>query len=231
MTVQKERVLGVNIFEILGPIMVGPSSSHTAGAVRIGYITRTLLGSMPVQAKIGLHGSFAATGRGHGTDKAIVAGLLGMKADDMRIPDSFQIAEERGMQFQIENVQISGAHPNTALIQAVGADGKSLEVQASSIGGGRIMLNKVDGVTVNCTADCPTLIVHNYDQPGQVAEVTSLLSDLPINIATLQLHRIKRGGEAVMVAEVDQPLPDNIVETIEQMGGIIKVTYINGEGA
>ena len=220
MTVQKERVLGVNIFEILGPIMVGPSSSHTAGAVRIGYITRTLLGSMPVQAKIGLHGSFAATGRGHGTDKAIVAGLLGMKADDMRIPDSFQIAEERGMQFQIENVQISGAHPNTALIQAVGADGKSLEVQASSI-----------GVTVNCTADCPTLIVHNYDQPGQVAEVTSLLSDLPINIATLQLHRIKRGGEAVMVAEVDQPLPDNIVETIEQMDGIIKVTYINGEGA
>lgn len=217
----------MNIFEILGPVMVGPSSSHTAGAVRIGWVTRILLGSQPVQAKVGLHGSFAATGQGHGTDKAIIAGLLGMQPDDVRIPDSFRIAKEQKMEYSIGHTQIAGAHPNTALLNVVDKKGRTLEIQASSVGGGRIMLNKIDGVTVNCNADSPTLIVHNYDKPGHVAEVTSLLAKLPINIATLQLHRIKRGGKAVMVVEVDQPLPDSVVETIEQMNGIIKVTYIN----
>lgn len=105
----------MNIFDILGPVMVGPSSSHTAGAARIGYITRKLLGSQPKKARIGLSGSFAATGRGHGTDRALVAGLLGMKPDDMRIPDSFSVAKQEGLEFEIYNTQIKEAHPNTAL--------------------------------------------------------------------------------------------------------------------
>lgn len=221
----------MNIFDILGPVMVGPSSSHTAGAVRIGYITRTLLGSRPVKATIGLHGSFAATGKGHGTDRAIVAGLLGMKPDDMRIPDSFSAADKAGLDYTIQKIQIVGAHPNTALIQVAGGDGRTLEVQASSLGGGRIMLNKLDGIQVNCTGESPTLIIYNQDQPGYVASVTSMLAKESINIATLQLYRGKKGGHAVMVIEIDQKVPESLVKWLEGQEGIQKVTYIDGEGA
>lgn len=219
----------MNIFDILGPVMVGPSSSHTAGAVQMGHVTRTLLRSRPVKAEIGLCGSFAATGKGHGTDKALVAGLLGMKPDDMRIPESFEIADREGLDFHIKNTEIRDAHPNTALLKVTGEDGRVLEVQASSLGGGRIMLNKLDGIVVNCTGESPTLIVHNYDTPGHVAEVTSMLTKESINIATLQLHRDKRGGLAVMVIEIDQTIPDSFVKWLEKQEGIVKVTYINRE--
>lgn len=217
----------MNIFDILGPVMVGPSSSHTAGAVQIGLVTRTLLRSRPVMAEIGLCGSFAATGKGHGTDKALVAGLLGLKPDDMKIPHSFEIAAAEGLDFNIENIQLRDAHPNTALLKVSGEDGRVLEVQASSLGGGRIMLNKLDGIVVNCTGECPTLIVHNQDSPGHVAEVTSVLAENSINIATLQLYREKKGGHAVMVIESDQPINETVVQRLEKQDGITKVTYIN----
>ena len=131
----------VDIFDILGPIMVGPSSSHTAGAARIGAMARTLLGSRPVQAEIGLHGSFAETGPGHGTDRALVAGLLGMKPDDLRIPQSFEVAAEEGLQFRFHEVRLREAHPNTAVLELTGEDGKTLRMQASSVGGGRIRVD------------------------------------------------------------------------------------------
>lgn len=217
----------MNIFDILGPVMVGPSSSHTAGAVQIGLMTRTLLRSRPIKAEIGLCGSFAATGKGHGTDKALVAGLLGMKPDDMRIPTSFELAKQAGLNFKIDNIQLRDAHPNTALMKVSGEDGRVLEVQASSLGGGRIMLNKLDGIVVNCTGECPTLIVHNQDRPGHVAEVTSMLAKNAINIATLQLYREKRGGHAVMVIESDQPVDNAAIKWLEKQKGITKVTYIN----
>ncbi len=220
----------MNIFDILGPVMVGPSSSHTAGAARIGYITRKLLGSCPKKARIGLSGSFAATGRGHGTDRALVAGLLGMKPDDMRIPESFSVAEEEGMEFEIYNTQIKEAHPNTALLDVEASDGRTIQVQASSLGGGRIMLNELDGITVNCTGACPTLIIRNEDSPGQVAEVTAVLYGKKVNIATLQLHRDKRGGYAVMVIETDQPVEIDTIRYLEGLTGIKKVTYIETEG-
>lgn len=220
----------MNIFDILGPVMVGPSSSHTAGAARIGYITRKLLGSRPKKARIGLSGSFAATGRGHGTDRALVAGLLGMKPDDMRIPDSFSVAKQEGLEFEIYNTQIKEAHPNTALLDVEGVDGKTIVVQASSLGGGRIMLNELDGITVNCTGACPTLIIRNEDSLGQVAEVTSVLYGKKVNIATLQLHRDKRGGYAVMVIETDQPVEPDTIRDLERLNGISKVTYIETEG-
>ena len=136
----------MNIFEILGPVMVGPSSSHTAGAVRIGLMTRKLLAERPVKASIGMYGSFDATGRGHGTDRALVAGLLGMHPDDMRIPESFAYAREAGLTFSFETVQLREAHPNSVVIEAVGENGRDLTVQASSLGGGRIMVNKLDGI-------------------------------------------------------------------------------------
>lgn len=219
----------MNLFDILGPVMVGPSSSHTAGAVRIGYISRKLLQEKPVKAEIKLHGSFATTGLGHGTDRALIAGLLGMKPDDIRIPDSFDIAEKEGLIFTFSNVNLKDVHPNTAVLKLTGENGRKLEVQAASIGGGRIMIHELDGIQVNFSAEKPTLIVHNLDQPGHVAEVTSMLSHKAVNIATMQLYRDKRGGYAVMVLELDQAVPAEAIRWLEHLEGIIKVTYINIE--
>ena len=220
----------MNIFEILGPVMVGPSSSHTAGAVRIGLMTRRLLGQKPVKARIGMYGSFLATGRGHGTDRAVVAGLLGMKPDDIRIPESFELAAADGLSFSFEEANLSGAHPNTVMLEVEGDGGRELSVQASSLGGGRIMINRLDGIDVNCTCEMPTLIVHNMDQPGHVAEVTSMLSHKSVNIANMSLYRDKRGGRAVMVVETDQPIPEEALRWLEHLEGILKVTYINVGG-
>ena len=219
----------MNIFDILGPVMVGPSSSHTAGAVRIGLIARRLLGGQPATARITLSGSFAATGAGHGTDRALVAGLLGMKPDDIRIPDSFALAVEQGLAFTFDKTELKEAHPNTAILQLSTAGGRELEVQASSLGGGRIMVNKLDGINVNFNGDSPTLIVHNLDQPGHVAEVTSMLSHKSVNIATMQLYRNHRGGYAVMVIETDQDIPAEALRWLSRLEGVIKVTYLNAE--
>lgn len=217
----------MNIFDILGPVMVGPSSSHTAGAVRIGLITRRLLGEKVKTARIGMYGSFASTGKGHGTDRALVAGLLGMEPDDIRIPASFELAKQEQMEFQIEEISLSGAHPNTAVLNVEGISGRKLEVQASSLGGGRIMINRLDGIEVNCTCEMPTLIVHNIDQPGLVAKVTSMLFESNINIANMSLYRDRRGGIAVMVIEADKEIPKEMLGWLEQQEGIKKVTYIN----
>ncbi|MDD7738805.1 MAG: L-serine ammonia-lyase, iron-sulfur-dependent subunit beta [Fusicatenibacter sp.] len=217
----------MNLFDILGPVMVGPSSSHTAGAVRIGQMTRKLLGEKPVKAKILMYGSFSATGLGHGTDRALVAGLLGMSPDDIRIPDSFSAAKEEGLVYEFGTANLSGAHPNSVILEVEGENGRELNVQACSLGGGRIMINRLDGLDVNCTCEMPTLIVHNLDQPGHVAEVTSMLAHKSVNIANMSLYRDKRGGSAVMVVETDQDIPAESLKWLEHLEGVVKVTYIN----
>lgn len=218
-----------NIFDILGPVMVGPSSSHTAGAARIGLIARQLFGRQPEKATIYLHGSFAATGKGHGTDKALVAGLLGMKPDDLRIPDSFEIAKEWGMDFTIEPKDLRDAHPNTAQI-LMEAGEKKMTIQAFSIGGGRIRVKRLDGIDVNFSGESNTLIVRNVDQPGRITEVAAALSKEKINIATMQVFRDKRGGIAVMVVETDQVVPKSAIESLENKEGIIRVTFLDVNG-
>lgn len=217
----------MSIFEILGPVMVGPSSSHTAGAVRIGSMARQLLGAVPASAAIHLHGSFAATGTGHGTDRAIVAGLLGMEPDDRRIPQSFEEAEKAGLRFTIDEVDIRDAHPNTAELVLSAPDGRSVTVQASSIGGGRICVNKLDGVSVNFSGESNTLVVYNEDRPGIVSDVSSVLAFTHVNIATLQLFRDKRGGTAVMVLEIDHALRPRALRLIEDIKGVVKAIYIH----
>lgn len=216
----------MNIYDILGPVMVGPSSSHTAGAVRIGLITRRLLGETPAHAAISLSGSFAETGVGHGTDRALIAGLLGMQPDDIRIPDSFAVANDAGLNYSFQKITLKEAHPNTAVLHVSSASGRELEVQAASLGGGRIIVNKLDGISVNFTGDAPTLIVHNMDQPGHVAEVASMLSHKGVNIATMQLCRNHRGGYAVMVIEADQNIPEESIQWLRRLEGVIKVTYL-----
>ncbi|MGN0482072.1 MAG: L-serine ammonia-lyase, iron-sulfur-dependent subunit beta [Lachnospiraceae bacterium] len=219
----------MNLFDILGPVMVGPSSSHTAGAVRIGYVSRQLLGEKPVKAEIFLHGSFAMTGKGHGTDRALIAGILGMQTDDIRIPDSFSVAKEENLEFSFGTVQLKDVHPNSVLIKLQGENGRELEIVASSLGGGRISIVKIDGIYTNFSGEYPTLIVHNLDQPGHIAEVTSTLAHKSVNIATLNLYRDHRGGYAVMVVETDQPVPQDAIDWIAHLEGVIKVTYLNKE--
>ena len=219
----------MNIFDIMGPIMVGPSSSHTAGAARIGLITRRLLGAQPVEAQLLLHGSFAATGRGHGTDRALVAGLLGMAPDNPDLPRSLQLAREAGMALHIGRTELRGAHPNTVLLRVRRADGKTMEVNASSLGGGRVRVNAIDGLEASFTGDLPTLIIRNEDRPGAVAEVSAILSRRKVNIATMQLYRNMRGGLAVMVLESDQDIWQEAVEELRECPGIVQVTYLNME--
>ena len=220
----------MNLFDILGPVMVGPSSSHTAGAVRIGRIARRLLAEgTPEQVIIELSGSFAATGRGHGTDRALVAGLLGMKPDDERIPRSFDVAKEKGLAFSFASVSLPGEHPNTARLHLTGKSGKQLFVTASSLGGGRIEVVELNGLRVSFSGELPTLIVQNRDQPGYVSDVTNMLAHRDVNIATMRLYRDYPGGTAVMVLEVDKEVPKAGIERLSRVDGIIRVTFIPAE--
>ena len=220
----------MNLFDILGPVMVGPSSSHTAGAVRIGRMARRLLGEgTPVMAHIALSGSFAATGQGHGTDRALVAGLLGMRTYDERIPMSFDVAKEKGMGYVFSRVNLSSEHPNTAKIDLVGKSGKSLSMIASSLGGGRIMVVEMNGLRVSFSGDLPTLIVQNLDQPGHVRDVSDVLAKNGVNIATLHLYRDYPGGNAVMIIETDKAVYHESLETIRAIRGVTGVTFVSTE--
>ena len=217
----------MNIMDIIGPVMVGPSSSHTAGAVKIGQISRKLLAEPVRQAEIYFHGSFLATGKGHGTDRALIAGLLGLAVDDENIPDSFALAEKQHLSFSIHGIDLGDAHPNTVKMKLTGESGRTLEIVAASIGGGQIRICEIDGLTANFCGDYPTLIVHNLDQPGHVTEVTSMLAHKSVNIATMQLYRDSRGGNAVMVIECDQEVPKASIDWLTRVEGIVKVTYLS----
>ena len=219
----------LDIFDILGPVMVGPSSSHTAGAARIGRMARTLLGSQPVKAEIGLHGSFAETGQGHGTDKALVAGLLGMKPDDLDIPRSFEIAKEQGMEFKFETVQLRDAHPNTAVLKVEDASGKQMTVQAVSIGGGRIRVDKINGVDVNFTGAFNTVVVRHKDVAGELNRITNELMNGGVNIANMSLFRNRRGGDVLTVIELDEKLAPDVVERLRNLYAVQDVTYYEKE--
>ena len=219
----------INIFDMMGPVMVGPSSSHTAGAARIGNMGRTLLGEEVARADIGLYGSFAETGFGHGTDRALLAGLLGMKPDDLRIPNAYEEANRAGMAYSFRTVELRDAHPNTALLELTGKSGKQLTLQASSIGGGAIVVNKIDGIDVNFTGDFNTLIVRNQDESGSVAAITSILSQVHINVANMSVNRHRRGGDALRVIETDQHIKPRQVEFLSELPGILSVTYYDKE--
>lgn len=219
----------MNIFDVMGPIMVGPSSSHTAGAVRMGFVGRKLLGFQPARANIDLHGSFAATGAGHGTDKAIVAGLLAMKPDDSNIPRSFQLAQEAGLKVNVRTVDLRDAHPNTAVMTLIGERGRTVVVNASSLGGGRIRVNSIDGMESTFSADMPTLIIRNEDKPGIVSEVSSCLARQRVNIAGMQLYRDRKQGLSVMVLECDQPLSDELIDDIQMLPGVVRCIYLDLE--
>ena len=192
----------MDLFDILGPVMIGPSSSHTAGAARIGRVARRLFGRLPSEAVIELSGSFAMTWQGHGIDRAILGGLMDLAVDDERLRDSRALAERAGLRYRFEQVTLPDTHPNTARLTLTD-QGDSLCVTASSIGGGRIRVTEIDGLEVGFSGDMPTLIIQQRDEPGVIADVTRLLAEAGLNIATIRAFRQRQGGEAAMALELD----------------------------
>ena len=204
----------VSLLDIIGPVMVGPSSSHTAGACRLGLLARCLVGGTPDRARVELHGSFARTGEGHGTDKAIVGGLMGFRPDDERIRDALGIAEREGLDYRFEKTTLgeeNEVHPNTVRITLERGDRSSVMV-GSSLGAGRVLVTEIDGYPVEVTGSYHTIVLVAEDVRGSVARIATILADDGVNIATLRLTRKQRGGDAFMVIEVDEQ-PDEKVRT------------------
>lgn len=218
----------IGLFDIVGPIMVGPSSSHTAGAVRLGLATRRILGTEVQKAKIALHGSFAATYWGHRTDVALIAGLLGMGMADERIPQALDLAKEAGLDFSFESRDLgdvfanSDVHPNSVEIQAEGS-GEKVIVAGASVGGGRINLFSIDGFPVEVDGMYTVLMTRHRDEPGVIAEVTKVLAIHGINIAFLDVSRKMRGSEALLLAETDDPIPGLVLQHVKRIPGVIMV--------
>lgn len=216
----------MNVFDIIGPIMIGPSSSHTAGAVRLGRVSWKILGFEAKKAQILFSGSFAQTYKGHGTDKAIIAGIMGMHSHDDRIKNSLEIAKQSGLDFSFEIGDIPDAHPNTAKITLTADNNTSCTVVGSSIGGGNILVTEINSLAVSFTGQYNTIIVLHYDKAGTIAAVTNFMAYSGLNIGNFRLARPKKGGEAVMTIEVDGEVPDYLIKNLQILPNIINVILI-----
>lgn len=218
--------MAMNVFDIVGPVMVGPSSSHTAGAARIGLVARALLGGEPVKADILLHGSFAKTWRGHGTDKALVAGILGLAPQDERLRESLTLAEAAGLAVTLREGELENAHPNTARITLTDADGRTVSVQGASVGGGNILITKVNGMEVAVTGQYTALIVLHRDAPGTIAAVTEELGAHGVNICNFRLSRSEKGGAAVMTIEMDGSPEASLNDRVAGLPNVVSSTML-----
>ncbi len=211
--------------------MVGPSSSHTAGACRLGLLARGLVGGTPQRALLELHGSFARTGEGHGTDKALVGGLLGFRPDDERLRTALDIAEREGLAYTFEKTTIAeDAHPNTVRI-SLDHNGASAVMTGSSLGAGRVLVTDIDGYPVEVTGNYHTIVMVAEDRKGSIARISSILSERDVNIATLKLTRKHRGGDAFMVIECDDPPIDVVLEEIESLDWVRLARRLDKVGA
>lgn len=217
--------------DVIGPIMVGPSSSHTAGALRIASMVRDLLQCNPVKADFTLYESFAQTGRGHGTDKALVAGMLGMHTDDLRIRNSFEVARQAGLAFSFKKDRAAKTpHPNTVDITAVGTDGTSVQARGVSIGGGAAKLTRIDGMDVEVTGEFDAMVVRQTDTAGNLAHVAGCLSAQGINIGSVFMHRKRKGGDSFTVFEVDEPIPQPVIDRILERPTVESIRLIPADG-
>jgi L-serine dehydratase len=214
-----------SLFDIIGPVMIGPSSSHTAGAVRLGALARAVLGAEPVSADVELHGSFASTGRGHGTDLALAAGLLGMAPDDERIRGALDLAAASGLRVTFSDTDLGEAHPNTARITLRDAGGRVV-VQGSSVGGADVELTRIDDFPVSVSGELPVLIVEHHDQPGVIAAVTAVLAEHAVNVASMEVSRQMRGACALMVLETDQPVGADVAARVAAAPAVTGVRVV-----
>ncbi len=205
----------LSMFDVIGPNMIGPSSSHTAGAVAIALMARKMFPEEIKKVTFTLYGSFAKTYRGHGTDRALLGGILGFSTDDERIRDAFEYAKEMQIDYQFvvdENTQTN--HPNTADIELLGVNGYTLSIRGESIGGGKMKIVRIDHIDVEFTGEYSTLIVHQQDKPGVVAHITQALSEQEVNIAFMRLFREDKGANAYTVVESDEPIPEEVLDKI-----------------
>lgn len=217
----------ISIFKALGPVMIGPSSSHTAGAARIARIARLIAGSDYSRVSFGLCGSFAHTYKGHGTDRALVAGALGFREDDERLSRSFELAEEAGLKFEFYDDEIEGAHENTVRITFFMNDGTTQEIIGSSIGGGQIKICSINGFVTDISAQSSTLLITQHDRRGVISDVSRVLAQSNINIGTMKVSRSARGETAFCIIETDSQLSDETVDSIRHVENVISVQAIN----
>ena len=215
-----------SVFEVVGPVMIGPSSSHTAGAVRLGRLAAAVFGGTPARARILLHGSFASTGAGHGTDLALVAGLLGFSPDDERIRAALSLAAAEGLVLEFQAVDLGEAHPNTARFHLADADGREMLVQGCSVGGGDVVVTRIDDFDVEVTGDLPMLVVEHVDRPGVIAGVSAVLAEAGVNIAGMRVSRERRGARALMLIETDQVVGPEAVAALLAVHDVLAVRSV-----
>lgn len=217
----------ISVFDVLGPNMIGPSSSHTAGAAVIAFLAQKMITGPLVSAEFTLYGSFAKTYRGHGTDRALVGGIMGFATDDMRIRDSFEIAEARGLRFSFHpNEEETEVHPNTVDIAMENADGQKMTIRGESLGGGKVRIVRINQVKVEFTGEYSAVIVIHQDKPGVVAHITKCLSDRNVNIAFMRLFREKKGRTAYSIVESDGFLPEDIAESLKKNENVQEVMVV-----
>jgi L-serine dehydratase len=210
-------------FDIIGPVMIGPSSSHTAGAARIGRVARTLFEKQPTKAVISLYGSFAKTYKGHGTDRALVAGIMDFDTFDERIPDALKIAEQTGLEVEFITEDAVMEHPNTVKINLYDGQGKELEIVGISIGGGTIEITEINSFKLKLSGGNPAILVVHHDRFGLISAVTTVLSKHQINIGHMEVSRKDKGDTAVMVIEMDHKIENGVYAELTALDGVDQV--------
>ena len=217
----------ISVFDVLGPNMIGPSSSHTAGAAVIAYLAQKMINGPLTRVSFTLYGSFAKTYRGHGTDRALLGGIMGFSTDDMRIRDSFEIAKERGLEFSFSANEVeTEVHPNTVDIRMENAAGQQMTIRGESLGGGKVQITRINQVKVVFTGEYSAVIVIHQDKPGVVAHITKCLSDRNVNIAFMRLFREKKGHTAYSIVESDGNLPEDVADSLRENPNVHDVMIV-----
>lgn len=215
-----------SVFDITGPVMVGPSSSHTAGAARLGLVARHLCGEDVKKAVFHMHGSFAETYRGHGTDKALLAGIQGIRYDDERLKQAWELAAAAGMEAEFTPADLGDVHPNTVRMELTTESGRQFTMTGCSIGGGSVCITELDGVEVAFSGERPILATRHTDEPGVIAGITAILYAYRINIGNMQVKRSTDGRDACMYMELDGELPDRLKDALERVYGVKQVLLL-----
>ena len=219
--------MNISILDVVGPVMIGPSSSHTAGAAKLAKTARLIYDKDFVKVRFGLGGSFASTYRGHFTDYALVAGALGMSEDDENLGNSFNIANEKGIEFDFYPTEIPSTYENTARITFIDKDGEEFFVEGASLGGGRILVTNINGLGCEINATCPTVIVQQHDVKGVVSDVSTILAFNNINIGIMKVSRTSRGDRAFCIIECDDVIPENVINDLRRVNNVLSVVVVN----
>ena len=222
--------MNISLLDVVGPVMIGPSSSHTAGAAKLAKTARLIYDKSFKKVRFGLGGSFASTYRGHFTDYALVAGALGMSEDDENLGHSFEIAKQQNIEFEFYPTEIPSVYENTARITFCAEDGSEFFVEGASLGGGRILVTNINGLACELNATSPTVIVQQQDVKGVVSDVSTILAFNNINIGVMKVSRTSRGDKAFCVIECDDIIPENVIDELRQVNNVISVVVVNIKG-